>query len=60
MTMSYIDVAIPAIAGMLALARPQMFFSTPPDMRRLWLVRFFGALLLVVAGVYLAVRLVGL
>jgi hypothetical protein len=58
--MSYIDVAIPAIAGSLALARPEMFLRKPPDMRKLRLVRLFGALLLLVAAVYLAVRLAGL
>jgi hypothetical protein len=57
--MSYIDVAIPAIAGILALARPEMFFRKPPDMRRLRLIRVFGVLLLLVAALYLAVRLAG-
>jgi hypothetical protein len=58
--MSYIDVAIPAIAGTLALARPEMFLRKPPDMRKLRLVRLFGMLLLLVAALYLAVRLAGL
>jgi len=57
--MSYIDVAIPAIAGILALARPEMFFRNPPDMRRLRLIRLFGVLLLAVAALYLALRLAG-
>lgn len=57
--MSYIDVAIPAIAGILALVRPEMFFGKPPDMRKLRLVRLFGVLLLIVAALYLAVRLAG-
>jgi hypothetical protein len=58
--MSYIDVAIPAIAGLLALARPDMFFRKPPDMRKLRLIRLFGVLLLVVAAIYLALRLAAL
>ena len=58
--MSYIDVAIPAIAGMLALARPEIFLRKPPDMRKLRLIRLFGVLLLVVAAVYLVLRLAGL
>jgi hypothetical protein len=58
--MSYIDVAIPAIAGILALARPEIFLRKPPDMRKLRLVRLFGTLLLIVAAVYLVMRLAGL
>jgi hypothetical protein len=58
--MAYIDVAIPAIAGVLALVRPELFFPRPPDMRRLRLIRLFGLLLLLVAAAYLAVRLAGL
>ena len=56
----YIDVAIPAIAGFLALARPEVFLRAWPDMRRLRVVRLFGVLLLIVAALYLAVRLMGL
>jgi hypothetical protein len=58
--MAYIDVAIPAIAGVLALVRPELFSRRPPDMRRLRLIRLFGLLLLLVAAAYLAVRLAGL
>jgi|RhiMetdeSRZDD1v2_1073273.scaffolds.fasta_scaffold356285_2 hypothetical protein len=57
--MSYIDVAIPAIAGILALARPEMFLGKLPDMRKVRLVRLFGVLLLAVAALYLVVRLAG-
>jgi hypothetical protein len=57
--MSYVDVAIPAIAGILALVRPEMFFRKPPDMRRLRLIRLFGVGLLIVAAAYLALRLAG-
>jgi hypothetical protein len=55
--MAYIDVAIPAIAGILALVRPEIFFRSPPDMRRLRLIRLFGVSLLVIAAVYLALKL---
>jgi hypothetical protein len=58
--MSYIDVAIPVVAAVLALSRPEMFFRKPPDMRRLRLVRLFGVLLLIIAAAYLAMRLAGL
>jgi len=57
--MSYIDVAIPAIAGILALARPEIFLRKPPDMRKLRLIRLFGGVLLAVAALYLAIRLAG-
>lgn len=55
--MSYIDVAIPAIAGILALVRPEMFLRKAPDMRKLRLIRLIGVALLVVAALYLAIRL---
>ena len=57
--MSYIDVAIPAIAGLLALAWPQVFLRKPPEESKVRLVRYVGLLLVVVAAVYLAIRLVG-
>jgi hypothetical protein len=58
--MSYIDVAIPAIAGLLALAWPELLLGKSPDMRKLRLVRLFGVFLLIAAAVYLALRLAGL
>jgi hypothetical protein len=57
--MSYIDVAIPAIAGLLAVGWLQMFLRKPPDASKVRLVRLLGALLLVVAAGYLAMRLAG-
>src|SRR5262245_14248484 len=58
-TVSYIDVAIPAIAGIFALAWPQMFLRKPPDERKVRRVRQFGMLFLAIAAVYLAMRLAG-
>ena len=58
-TVSYIDVAIPAIAGIFALAWPQMFLRKPPDERKVRRVRQFGLLFLAIAAVYLAMRLAG-
>jgi hypothetical protein len=58
-TMSYIDVAIPAVAGLLAVAWPQMFLRKPPDASKVRVVRLFGVLFLVVAAAYLAMRLAG-
>ena len=60
--MSYVDVAIPAIVGLLALLWPQVAFvgsRATPDERKLRLIRWVGAGLLVVAALYLAIRLVG-
>ena len=57
--MSYIDVAIPAIAGLVALAWPQAFLRKPSEESKVRLVRYLCLLLLVVAAVYLAIRLVG-
>ena len=59
MTVSYIDVAIPAIAGIFALAWPQVFLRKPPDERKVRRVRQFGMLFLAIAAVYLAMRLAG-
>ena len=57
--MSYIDVAIPAIAGLLAVAWPQVFLRKPPDEGKVRRVRLFGVLFLVIAAGYLAMRLAG-
>jgi hypothetical protein len=60
--MSYIDVAIPAIIGIFALLWPQVAFvgsRTSPDERKLRIIRWVGAGLLVVAALYLAIRLMG-
>jgi hypothetical protein len=60
MRMSYIDVAIPAIMGVVALVRPQVAFyrsRATPDEKKLRLVRGIGVVLLVVAVVYLGIKL---
>jgi hypothetical protein len=59
MTMSYVDVAIPGIAGLLALAWPQMFLRKPAEEHKIRRVRLFGVLFLVIAAAYLAMRLAG-
>src|SRR5262245_43534960 len=59
MTMSYVDVAIPAIAGLLALAWPQMFLRKPADEHKVRRIRLFGLLFLAIAAAYLAMRLAG-
>jgi hypothetical protein len=58
--MSYIDVAIPGIAGFFALAFPYAFLRKPADPGKIRRVRLAGAVLLVVAALYLAIRLAGL
>lgn len=54
--MSFIDVAIPAIIGLALLIWPQVFNRDPGKLR---LMRGIGAVLLVVAAIYLAVKLMG-
>ncbi len=59
--MSFVDVAIPGIIGLVLLLWPQsMFFgsSAPPNEKKLRLLRYLGALLLLVAFLYLAIKLV--
>jgi hypothetical protein len=58
--MTYVDVAIPAIAGLIALAWPHAFLRKPPDPGKVRLIRLGGAVLLVVAAGYFAMRLAGL
>ena len=58
--MSYIDVAIPAIIGFVALVRPQIAFygsRVTPDEKKIRLIRGIGAVLLVVAIIYLGIKL---
>ena len=58
--MSFIDVAIPAIIGLAALVRPQIVFygsRATPDEKKSHLVRSIGAVLLVVAIIYLGIKL---
>jgi hypothetical protein len=62
MTMSYIDVAIPAIIGLVALTWPNVMFagsSATPDARTTRLIRGGGVVLIVAAAVYLIVKLAG-
>jgi hypothetical protein len=60
--MSFIDVAIPGIIGLVLLIWPQSMFvgvQVSPDAKKIRLLRGAGALLLLVAAVYLAIRLAG-
>jgi hypothetical protein len=60
--MSYIDVAIPAIMGFVALAWPNVLFSgsnATPDVKKIRLIRGAGVALLVAAAIYLFVKLAG-
>ncbi len=60
--MSYIDVVIPAIVGLVALAWPTaMFYGSraTPDAKKIRLIRAAGVVLLAAAAVYLAIRLAG-
>ena len=59
--MSYIDVAIPGVIGLVALVRPQVVFygsKATPDEKKVRLIRGIGIVLLIAAGIYLAVKLV--
>ncbi len=58
--MSFVDVAIPAIIGFVALFRPQIVFygsRATPDEKKIRLVRGIGVVLLVVAIIYLGIKL---
>ena len=58
--MSFIDVAIPAIIGFIALVRPQIVFygsRATPDEKKIRLIRGIGVVLLVVAIIYLGIKL---
>lgn len=58
--MSFVDVAIPAIVGLVLLAWPQAVFAGSkviPDAKKIRLIRIGGVVLLVVAALYLAVKL---
>jgi hypothetical protein len=60
--MSYIDVAIPAVIGFVALAWPNVMFagsSATPDPKKIRLIRGGGVALLVAAVIYLFVKLAG-
>lgn len=58
--MSFIDVAIPAIIGSVALIWPRVVFygsRAAPDDKKIRLIRGGGGLLLVVAIIYLGIKL---
>jgi hypothetical protein len=60
--MSYIDVAIPAIIGFVALVWPNVMFagsSATPEARKIRLIRGAGVALLAAAAVYLIIKLAG-
>jgi hypothetical protein len=58
--MSYIDVAIPAIIGLVALIRPQLMFygsRATPDEKKIRILRGIGVALIVAALIYLGIKL---
>ncbi len=60
--MSFIDVAIPGIIGLVLLIWPQAMFAgarVSPDAKKIRLLRGAGGLLIGVAALYLVIRLVG-
>jgi hypothetical protein len=60
--MSFIDVAIPGIIGLVALMWPEVLFSgsrAAPDPKKIRLIRIAGMGLLGVAALYLAIKLAG-
>lgn len=60
--MSFIDVAIPGIAGVVLLIWPQAMFAgskATPDASKLRTLRTVGVVLLAAAAIYLAVKLAG-
>jgi hypothetical protein len=59
--MSYIDVAIPAIIGLVALIWPQLMFygsRATPDEKKIRILRGIGVALIVAALIYLGIKLV--
>lgn len=60
--MSFIDVAIPGIIGVVLLLWPQFVFAGSraiPDPKKVRLLRGAGVVLLFVAMIYLVIKLVG-
>jgi len=58
--MSFVDVAIPTIIGLVALVRPQIMFSgsrATPDEKKIRLIRGVGLILLAAALIYLCIKL---
>jgi hypothetical protein len=61
--MSFIDVAIPGVIGLLLLLKPAMVFSgsrAAPDEKKIRLMRRIGVVLLVVAAIALVIHLIGI
>jgi VIT1/CCC1 family predicted Fe2+/Mn2+ transporter len=59
--MSYIDVAIPAIIGLVALVWPRLMFygsRATPDEKKIRILRGVGVALIVAALIYLGIKLV--
>jgi len=60
--MTYIDLVIPGAAGLLLLVWPQAMFMgsrVNPDAKKIRLLRGLGAVLLLVAVIYLVIKLGG-
>jgi VIT1/CCC1 family predicted Fe2+/Mn2+ transporter len=58
--MSFLDVAIPAIIGLVALVRPQIMFygsRASSNEKRIRLIRGAGVILLAAAFIYLGIKL---
>lgn len=62
MKMSYVDVAIPAIIGLVALVWPKVMFagsSVTADAKKIRLIRGVSVILLAAAAIYLTLKLEG-
>jgi len=60
--MSWIDIAIPGVVGLILMIWPQSMFigaKVEPDEKRIRLLKKCGVGLLCIAGVFLIVKLVG-
>ena len=57
--MSFVDVAIPTIIGLVALVRPQIMFSgsRPTPNEKIRVIRGVGLILLAAALIYLCIKL---
>ena len=59
--MSWIDIAIPGIVGLILMIRPQSMFigaRVSPDETKIRRLRKFGVALLLIAAVFLLIKLV--
>ena len=60
--MSYVDVAIPGLIGLVMVVWPRSIFvgsRVTPDPKKVRLIRGLGAVLLLVAIIYQGIRLAG-